>query len=347
MEEEEGGRLGQIQELHDPDNDDTKSSWYHTFHYIHLFSGMAFLAAGIVIAIFAGMGELHGQVYWTISALRENALPPPKLITDFEFFHTAHLYWVCLFIVFLPALYHLVLAAPAPIGQFFSEFFISDAMKERYFADDSPAHGGKIHELNPLMIMWFDHNLVFHSSPLKHIPYGMTMALFTTLVATLVGITDFILLANMWFLTVAGYMGLWKLEYDYGRQVRSLFPKNVSGKELLKTAKKLVFNWLPFWFALVLVVMPLATILAYFSIMLSEESSGVKWFVWIAVIYYFVDIIVLFASLFFYHMEVAVFHDYLYLESLLMIFRTVALIVVATTVSFGSMDEPFLYGIQT
>lgn len=364
-----------------------RGTYYFAFWWTHLIAAFCLLASAISIISAAAAGFLKTDIYWTVAALRKNTAAPPEFFTDFEKINSAGLYWF-FWIPLISGLFHFGLVMPAPLSRFLVQWWMTTKEYATHMRrlDEQNRYGEQNIDTNTFYFIWFEKNLLYGGSGLKHCFYGTSAAFFTVMVATLVGVTDFFLLSAVWLFTLFGFLNLWYMEYSHGHMARSAHHMamkevteltgdevpsgDITGDEGESTVffddkpqkreytieelveafqdrlMRLNTSWTPIVFTMISIFLPFILIIVYFSIMLAEDSGEVAWYVWTAVIYYIFYLIISITLVVCYHMDVAILADYLFLEMILSIIHVFAFVFIPLAVIFTPHADSHLYGIE-
>jgi len=361
-----------------------RQSYYRTFWWFHACSACILLASSIAIIITAAVGDLHTKVYITISALRKNPTPPPGLFTDFETIGDVHIFWFGIFIpLFCGVLYHLPLAI---YGLPIRLFRTATMTNKEYIQFEDDYKNGVVNNYgvlewdeNPYYLAWYERNLLYGASGIKHMLYGVSSSLYTVMVAELVGVTDFFLLSAAFLLTLFGFLNLWYLEYSHARNLHAIKEKVqeeergselIAGEEtdkepdeaeeddvfirltvemkdfIVESIENLGGNWVSLTLSLIGVFLPFILILTYFAVAVRADSSALNDVVYIAVSYYIYYITLTFILMWMYHMDIAFSSSYLWIELILSTFHILAYTVIVLTVVILPRDIPFFFDIE-
>ena len=327
--------------------------YYMQFIRWKLFGLFVMAAAALAILVAGSMGELHGRVYLTYAPVEANPASPPRGRTEFDLIgEDAHLWPTAFVIPLLPALYIIVLLIPDRLG-------VKTAQEMNFWQSGNVAtnqYGLATHLESTRYNHWFDANLVYGASGLKHFFYGLSISLMAVLAGQLVGITDLIQLIGLFMSTLFGFMMLWLTEYYYGHDMqqamRDVPRRDIgSGAEALTTfvdaAEKVVVKWMPFMFAMFSVAYPLITITVYFASLASHVEVKVE----AATTYaFYIFMVVSIIFLLYAHHVRADFYgliaNYMSVELIMMIINILGFTTVSLLVAFKTRDDGFLYAIE-
>ena len=236
---------------------------------------------------------------------------------------------------------------------------------------------GHAKSVNPIFTLYFNHHVRYGHVGVKYIPYGFAMGMYAIMCAVLVGVTDFFLQVFIFFLAFNGFLQLMIVEsrntteirdahrqanatatrdsdrsgggtYLLGEQEsgdKSLIPEDIEevGEKFAKLLTAIVFPYNQVYIAIGSLLAPHVVIIPYFAHAVSENSSGLPYYSYVAVLVYII-LTVLHCVLILLHYH-HILTQYLLLEMLTMLLFVLTVTVVPLIVIFGSHNHFRMFGI--
>lgn len=234
--------------------------WGFYFHYLHMGLGALFVASMFIqIGLFAGTHKFNICAIATQDMLRGSPLE-----STFTLVGNYHIFYFTVFATFVVAAWHLYLS------------WSSDGF-----------------------MTWYNYNVRYEQASIKFYVYAVPWALFTVVIASLVGVTNVFMLIMLAILSASGKVCIGLMERYNGRVFNTddgnrntLFgylvdTVRLSDDAAVEEVDRLIYApdaiMVPLWVCGGAWCILVATISAYFGYAMVHNSAGIHW--WVAAVF--------------------------------------------------------------